>query len=129
MCSSCYFTPVPSRRISTNGKVEFRLATKSASTLDVSVLFADGSKKFIGVFPLKQNLELTKVYPETSGLLGEFDWVLDFKNEKGEIIETITQNYEIVKSDVHSTRLLDGCWISVRHWSPVESRYFKTVWN
>ncbi len=124
MSNSCYFTPVPSRRISTNGKVEFRLATKSATTLDVSAKLADGTKKFIGVFLLKQNLELTKIYPETSGLVGEFDWILEFKDDTGEVIETITQNYEIVNSDVHSTRLLDGLWVSIRHWSPDESRCF-----
>ena len=125
MGNLCYFTPVPSRRISTNGKVEFRLATSSAVSVSVSAKFSDGTQKIIGEFPLKQNLKLTKIHPDTTGLIGEFDWILEFRDASGNVIDTQIQNYEIVKSDVHSTRLLDGCWISVRHWSPVESRYFK----
>ena len=87
MNNACYFTPVPSRRISTNGKVEFRLAAQNAVVSDVSVKFSDGTSKFIGTFPLKKNLELTKIYPDIDGLLGEFDWVLEFKDENGEVID------------------------------------------
>ena len=120
--NKCFFTPVPSRRISENGKVEFRLA---ASDCDKAVITAIVNEKEIpaGSVDLLPDCGLVKFYPETNGLIGSFTWKIDFV--KGEAtVETIKQNYEIVKSDVHSTRLLDGLWISIRHWSPDESRSF-----
>lgn len=34
------------------------------------------------------------------------------------------QPYEVVKSAVASTCLLDGCWVSIYHWSDDEARHF-----
>ena len=57
--------------------------------------------------------------------MGQFEWELTFVSDQGETAEILRQPYEIVQSEVHSTCLLDGCWISIRHWSPTESRCFK----
>ena len=125
MTTHCYFTPVPSRRISTNGRVEFRLAADGCCRVRVAAVFADGRRMEAGCFDLLPDHRLVKGYPDTTGLLGRFVWELQFEDENGEVIETLRQPYEIVGSSVHSTCLLDGCWISIRHWSPTESRYFK----
>lgn len=125
MTTQCYFTPVPSRRISTNGQVEFRLAADGCRCVHVAAVWQSGHRIEVGTYSLKPNLELVKVIPNTAGFVGQFEWELGFENEQGEIVETLRQPYEIVKSNVHSTCLLDGCWVSIRHWSPSESRYFK----
>ena len=125
MTTQCYFTPVPSRRVSTNGRVEFRLAAEGCSRVRAAALWPDGRRVEAGVFELKPALELVKAYPNTEGFVGQFQWELCFENDLGETVEMLRQDYEIVPSEVHSTCLLDGCWISIRHWSPTESRYFK----
>jgi len=125
MTTQCYFTPVPSRRISTNGRVEFRLAAEGCRQVRVAAVLPDGGRIEVGSYELKPALELVKVYPCTEGLVGQFEWELTFVSDQGETAEILRQPYEIVKSEVHSTCLLDGCWISIRHWSPTESRCFK----
>ena len=125
MTIPCYFTPVPSRRISNNGRVEFRLAADGCRRARATAVFADGRRVDAGVFDMKPDLELVKAYPNTDGLLGQFTWEVAFEDADGNVVDTLCENYEIVASDVHSTCLLDGCWISIRHWSPTESRCFK----
>ena len=120
--TQCYFTPVPSRRVSTNGRVEFRLAAEGCRQVRVAAVWPDGRRADVGNYELKPSLELVKAYPCTEGFVGQFQWELSFENEQGEVVEVLNQPYEIIKSDVHSTCLLDGCWISIRHWSPTESR-------
>ena len=125
MMTQCFFTPVPSRRVSNNARVEFRLAATGCSRVRAAAVFADGRRVEVGVFEMKPALELVKAYPTTDGLLGQFEWELCFEDASGAVVETLRQPYEIIVSDVHSTCLLDGCWISIRHWSPTESRCFK----
>lgn len=117
-----YFTPVPGRRISENGKVEFRIAAKDCDKVNVYAI-VDEKEIFAGSTTLLPDCEVVKFCPETKGIVGKFTWKIDFiKNDT--IEETMLQDFEIVKSDVHSTRLLDGLWVSIRHWSPDESRSF-----
>ncbi len=120
-----FFTPVPARRISENGKVEFRLASFDAKKVEVYAINSDKNRIFAGEAALLPNCELVKFIPETKGLLGNIVWEINFKDENDQTIETIEQNFEIVSSPVHSTRLLDGLWVSIRHWSPDESICFK----
>ena len=82
--NKCYFTPVPSRRISENGRVEFRLA---ASDCDKAVITAIVNEKEIpaGNVDLLPDCGLVKFYPETKGITGKFTWkinhcYLTFKN-------------------------------------------------
>ena len=54
----CYFTPVPSRRISNNGRVEFRLAAEDCARVATEAVFADGRRVATGTFELKPALQL-----------------------------------------------------------------------
>ncbi|WP_461224778.1 DUF4434 domain-containing protein [Lacticaseibacillus suihuaensis] len=56
---------------------------------------------------------------------------LDLSGVRGELVITVTGDgfrreipYEVVASPVRSTRQLDGCWISLVHWSDQEARHF-----
>lgn len=50
----------------------------------------------------------------------------DFMNDRGDLIESHQMPYEVVESGVRSTRCIDGCWVSLVHWSEEESRHFNT---
>lgn len=122
---TCYCTPVPSKRVSVNAKIEFRVSAQDAKLLAVKAVMPDGTAKDCGRFAIENGMALNKVYPQTSGLLGPFTFVLTFLLPDGTVADEQKFSYEIVTSDVHSTCLLDGCWISIRHWSPTESRCFR----
>ena len=123
--TACYYTPIPPRRISTNGKVEFRLAAEGCRRVRIAALTEDGKRTEAGVFDLKPGLEPVSAFPSVKGLSGRFKWELTFENAVGDPVQTFLQPYEIVPSKVHSTQLLDGCWISIRHWSETESACFR----
>lgn len=124
MCN-CYCTPVPSRRISDLARLELRLAADSAAQVRVSTVFPDGTKKACGEYAIAPNLQLNKVYPDIRGLCGKFQLIVEFLMAEGDVCGRYEQPYEILHTGVPSTGLLDGCWVSIRHWSPTESRYFK----
>lgn len=119
-----YCTPVPSRRISTNGRLELRIV--SDESVQVKILAEKNGEivKNCGTYPIAPDHSLNKVYPDVSGLLGNFVLHICFLNKDGETIERMQLKYEIVSSPVHSTRLIDGCWISILHWSDSEARLF-----
>ena len=91
MNTQCYFTPVPSRRISNNGRVEFRLAASGCSRVRAAAVFADGRRVDAGVFEVKPDLELVKAYPTTDGLLGQFVWELSFEDADGNVVLNINR--------------------------------------
>lgn len=122
-----FCTTIPARRISVNGRVEFRLASKHASGVKIRAVNdgdADDAVKNCGEFGIDKGLVINVVKPETSGLTGRILFEVDFISESGTVLETLTQPYEIVDSDVHSTQLIDGCWVSIYHWSEHEAQHF-----
>lgn len=44
--------------------------------------------------------------------------------EQNEVSE-ITKDFEVVNSDIRSTRLIDGAWAGIYHWSDIEGKH----WN
>lgn len=121
----CFCTAVPAYRISDQGRLELRLAADTAASVSITFTGKDGICHQAGTFPIKNGRVLCKVYPCTDGLLGRFTMQVAFASADGQVMDTYSQPYEIVHTGVHSTQLLDGCWISIRHWSPTESRLFK----
>lgn len=119
-----YCTPVPARRVSTNGRLELWLAAREAQSVRIQAVLPDGSQVACGESALMNHLELNKVYPDMKGISGRILLKTDFMAEDGTVLETLEQPYEIVKSNVHSTRLIDGCWVSIYHWSEDEARHF-----
>ncbi len=119
-----FFTPVPARRISTNSRLELRVATDAAAAVRVEAVTADGRRIHCGQFPLEGGLKLNKVYPALVGITGKMQLYISFLDAQEGVLETCVQPYEVVKSAVASTCLLDGCWVSIYHWSDDEARHF-----
>jgi len=119
-----YCTPIPARRVSTNGRLELWLAAREAQSVRIKAVLQDGSQVVCSESVLKNNLELNKIYPDMKGISGRILLKIDFMKEDGTVLETLEQPYEIVKSNVHSSRLIDGCWVSIHHWSEDEARHF-----
>jgi hypothetical protein len=119
-----YCTPVPARRISTNGRLELRIVSKEAVRVQILAVKDNQIMQDCGTYDLLPNSTLNKVYPSLHGLTGQIVLHIHFQNAQGETLEVMQQPYEIVVSPVHSTRLLDGCWISILHWSDDEARLF-----
>lgn len=118
-----YMTPVPARRISTKATLELRVASREAAAVRAEAVFP-GRIKDLGRFPIRSGLALNKVYPCTENVVGEFRLRVIFLAENGSELERQDVAYEIVDTGVLSTCLLDGCWVSIYHWSEEEGRYF-----
>ena len=116
-------TPVPARRISTNGKVELRIAAEEAVRVDIQAQLSDRTVD-CGSYAICPHLELNKIVPNTEGIVGPFVFVMNFRDEAGNLLGSLKQHYEIVASSVHSTCLLDGCWVTLYHWSEQEAHYY-----
>ena len=117
-------TPIPARRVSKNGKVELRVTTEAASFVRISVDYQDGTILPLGVFPLAKDTVCQKIYPDLQGVLGRFLFVVEFLSETEEVLYTWRQAYEIIDSPVHSTRTMDGCFVTLYHWSELEGAYY-----
>ncbi|MHB1454066.1 MAG: DUF4434 domain-containing protein [Saccharofermentanales bacterium] len=119
-----YCTPVPARRISTNGHLELWLAAREAGNVRIRAKSADGRQHECGEFALAANRVVNRIRPDMTGISGRILIEIMFLSGDGSILETMLQPYEIVPSDVHSTQLIDGCWVSIYHWSEEEARHF-----
>ncbi len=122
--SQHFCTPIPARRISVNGRLELRLATDDAASAQIDARLENGEVRGCGCFPLKGGRQLNIVHPDMSGLTGRLTLLISFLSENGTVLEVKEQPYEIILSRVHSTCLLDGCWVSIYHWSESEARHF-----
>lgn len=115
---------IPPHRASTRSAVEIRIWAGTAAACRVSVTL-DGK-------PLRSaHLELSStecftVLTERIGAPGNVRFSFEFLDEVGDPVGRIDRPYEIVDSGVRSTRRIDGCWISVVHWSEEEARHFNT---
>ena len=121
-----FFTPVPARRVSQNVTPELRIASDTAVKVEIYTE-QDGNKTFCGSYAIKNKRELNKIKPDLNGIIGKFTLIINFFDSDNNLSEVMEQGYEVVASDVRSTCLLDGCWVSICHWSEDESRYFNTA--
>ena len=118
-----FCTPVPARRISSKGKMELRTLTREASLVSVEAVYQNKSID-CGLFPVSPGDKIIKLYPNINTLSGRFLIKVSFLNENREVIETTSFPYEVVDSEVMSTRLLDGSWTSIYFWSDEEAKHF-----
>ena len=120
--SSSAVTLIPPHRASTRSSVEIRISAGSAAACRVSINL-DGQ-------PIRSTqVELSSTEPftvltERIGLPGNVWFSFEFLDEAGDLVGHVDRPYEIVDSGVRSTRRIDGCWISVVHWSEDEARHF-----
>lgn len=108
-------TLIPPHRISTQSFVEARVWSPSATKcrwISNDELIAEGN---CGALKHRFTKE------------GNHLFRFEFMNDDGQVIEAQTKSYEVVETGVRSTRTIDGCWVSLVHWSEDESRYFNTA--
>lgn len=118
-----YCTPIPAARISNKVSPELKIATENARAAEIYAVTA-GGKALLGKYDLKKGLESNRIYPDLGGITGKFEFEINFKDNNGNAEETIRIPYEALKSDVPSTGMIDGCWITLYHWSEAEGTYF-----
>ena len=118
-----YCTPIPAARISDKVSPELKIATANACAAEIYAVTA-GGRTLLGKYDLKKGLESNRIYPDLGGITGKFEFEINFKDNDGNTEETIRIPYEVVKSDVPSTGMIDGCWITLYHWSEAEGTYF-----
>lgn len=119
-----YVTPIPAKRVSENGEIDLRIASKNCTKINVSAFKNDTLICDFGYFSVDKQLKVNSIKIKTKGIFGKIDLVIYFLNNDNKVEETVKLPYEIIKSIVHGTQLLDGCWISLYHWSDDEARYF-----
>ncbi len=117
-----YVTIIPAYRISARMQPEVRLFSIQESSCRLNAMKdKEIIKNFIYV--LEAGKEQT-VLPDFSGLVGDITLEFNFYKPDGEIIGERKLNYEIIDSQCNSTTLIDGCWVSLYHWSEDEARWF-----
>ena len=66
----------------------------------------------------------SKYILETEGMVGKNEVSLKIVTADGKEISKASE-FEVVKSDIRSTRLIDGAWAGLYHWSEEEGK----LWN
>lgn len=60
---------------------------------------------------------------KTTNKIGRNRIILKVKEKNEEF--TISKDFEVINSEIRSTRLIDGAWAGLYHWSEIEGKY----WN
>jgi len=119
-----HVTVIPPHRVSSRVAVEVRLSSPDATHCRWSVLHDNEviSTKYV---PLRCDFPFTadrQIISEP----GQLEIVVEFFDPNGLVCATYRQPYEVVDTSCHSTRQIDGCWVSLVHWSEDEARHFNT---
>lgn len=117
------FTLIPGKRISTKFKPVVKIYSKQQSTFQLNI-YQGNQLVREQTCSLEASEDYTYLEIDTTDLQGEFRFDLSLQAEDSHLQKQIA--YEIIDSGVASTRLLDGCWISLVHWSDDEARMFNT---
>ncbi len=112
-------TVIPPGRVSTRTDVEMRVWAPGASRVELCV---DGHASHAESWPLDGTEAVLR--PQLGGLVGAHDLRLRFLDGAGALLGERTHRCEIIESGHRSTGLIDGCWISLYHWSEDEARWF-----
>ncbi len=117
-------TLIPPHRVSTRGSVEIRIWAGKAAAGRLTITRH-------GVVLHSSRLEMFAsdcftVLNEHIDQPGDVLFTFEFLDEAGRPVCRCEQPYEIVDSGVRSTRRIDGCWVSLAHWSEEEARHFNT---
>lgn len=101
---------------------------KSSATYDVYVYLGSAAD---GVLLLDESVtlkpgesHLSRCTVETAGMEGKNRVSLKVVAESGKEYE-LARDFEVVRSDIRSTRLIDGAWAGIYHWSEQEGKH----WN
>lgn len=124
MCQN-YCTPIPSYRVSVHASPELKVASETAACVEVTLSYPDGFCRDCGSFPIRSDLVTTGIFPDFGHRPGHFTVSVRFQGSEGEPMGTVVFPYEMVASEVTSTQMLDGCWVSLCHWSEEEAQQFQ----
>ena len=118
-------TIIPSGRISVNGSVELNVASMDAVSVNVTMRREDGYVRDCGTFPIQSGRVCNHTHPDFGSQAGRYEVTVSFLDEAGAVLGVRQFPYELVSTKVTSTQMLDGCWVSICHWSDFESQHFQ----
>lgn len=113
-----YCSIMPGYRVSRSVKPQLKILSTTSSGLAIFVKSEETVTQL-----LKTSLQASEDYQFISLDLKQFEGKIDIILEMDEGERRVFP-YEVIDSPVRSTRLLDGCWISLVHWSDDEARMF-----
>ena len=119
-----HVTIIPPHRSSCRTAVEVRLSSREAGQARLSVVNGDNLlyTTIVDIDPSRAQTVVTRRFDEP----GDLEIVVEFIDANGLVSTTYRQPYEVVDTPCRSTRQIDGCWVSLVHWSEDESRHFNT---
>lgn len=113
-------TLIPPGRISTRTAPELRVHAPGSAAVELSIV-RDGATVRSRSWPLAGAGTLR---PDLTSITGDVEFRLRFADAEGRTIGERIHPCEIVETGQLSTGLIDGCWISLYHWSEDEARWF-----
>lgn len=118
-----YVTIIPAFRISANIQPEARVFSEQESSLVINIIKNDKVVRKLQ-YELKDARKEISIYPDLKDIVGDIVLEFCFSNLNGKQIGSKKINYQIIDSGCNSTTLIDGCWVSIYHWSESEARWF-----
>ncbi len=118
----CQMTLIPSFRASSGIRPEVRIHCPQAQKVSVYGIKNEEVCNVLESIPLLEGTN--KIDLDLMGMTGDIRLQFKFYNVYGEIICTKEFPYQVMNVEVKSTTLIDGCWISIYHWSEGEARWF-----
>ena len=116
------FSIIPGRRISNKFKPEIKILAINEGRLSCKI-FKEESQVYEQQEFLHASIDYQKVFINIpNNVKGNVIIEVILTDEKTELKKAFP--YEILCSEVKSTTLLDGCWLSFVHWSESEARHF-----
>ena len=116
-----YLTMVPGKRISCKCRPEMRVAAPISGKIRVLAEKNDEVHS-LGEYEIKGRYALNRIYLDVSMLSGEYIIRVSFSG--GALDLLAEERYTIIDSETNSGQLIDGCWVSLYHWSEEEARHF-----
>lgn len=112
---------IPAVRVSNRTIPEIRVYSEQADQVQILV-YQDG--KVIQTQEHKIRQKITeRFFCSLKKVTGNVD-ILFFFYQANRLLEVKKWQYQVVSSQKAGTGLLDGCWISLYHWSEKEGRWF-----
>jgi hypothetical protein len=121
--NQAYVTIIPAYRVSTKVQPEVRLFCCEKSELKLDIIKHGEVLRSFNYQLFEAGKEIN-IFPDLSGIVGDIILEFNFYQADGNIFEKKSRIYQIIDSQCNSTTLLDGCWVSLYHWSEDEARWF-----
>lgn len=116
----CY-SVIPAVRVTARVMPEVRLFSETANAARIGVE-KDGAEVKKYVFALQPSVIRCERI-DLSMVAGDICLTFDFLLGE-EVVHSERYAYQVVDTSLPSTTLLDGCWVSIYHWSESEGLYF-----